>query len=63
MRVYACSVSVENFFSLYSSVKNCGFFRSMIALKFFLYIGWRNYGAIFGSLVKDGLQFLGETSV
>jgi len=31
-------VSVENFFSLYSSVKNCGFFSPRACAKNFLYI-------------------------
>jgi len=48
MHIYACSVSVENFFLYIVLLKTVDSFRSVIALKFFLYIGWRNRDAILG---------------
>ena len=45
----ACSVGVENFFLYIVSInKSSILFASVIALNFFLYIGWRKYGAILG---------------
>ena len=49
MLLNAYFVSVENFFLYIVSInKSSLLFASVTALNFFLYIGWRNHGAIFG---------------